>query len=132
MVRFPSASSVSFETAAASRLDLLKNSDTLSCFFLLATGICILLLVFHPNPEFPCTELSILVFLLRNFGDNTMDLDIPGQNPSQTTQKGLLQSLSDRKWESFREDVRRIYMDENQTLPKTMVMIDERHHFKAS
>jgi len=61
-----------------------------------------------------------------------MDLDIPGQNPSQTTQKGLLQSLSDRKWESFREDVRRMYMDENQTLPKTMIMIDERHHFKAS
>ncbi len=57
-----------------------------------------------------------------------MKIDASSQGP----QRGLLLSRNDQKWESLQEDIRRVYMTENNTLPKTMLMIEEQHDFKAS
>jgi hypothetical protein len=51
---------------------------------------------------------------------------------SENTRKGPLLSRNDQKWESLREDIRRIYKAENNTLSKTMLIVEEQHKLKAS
>jgi hypothetical protein len=55
-----------------------------------------------------------------------------GQTVSRGPGKGPRLSRNDQKWETLREDIRRIYMTANNTLPNTMLMIEETHSFKAS
>jgi hypothetical protein len=65
-----------------------------------------------------------------------MDLELSAQPehgmPAQTTQKGVQLAFNDRNWESLRKDIHTIYMTENNTLPQTMTIIEEKHNFKAS
>jgi hypothetical protein len=65
-----------------------------------------------------------------------MDLDIPGQEQDraapQNPQKGSVLSRNDQKWESLKQEIRAVYMTENNTLPQTMLRIEEAHDFKAS
>lgn len=46
--------------------------------------------------------------------------------------KGKVLSRNDQKWESIREEIRQVYMIENNTLATTMLEIGKRNHFKAS
>jgi hypothetical protein len=50
---------------------------------------------------------------------------------SHAPRKVVVLSRNDQRWESLREDIRRIYMIENNTLAKTMEMIEEKYRFKA-
>jgi hypothetical protein len=65
-----------------------------------------------------------------------MDTHVPLQTehsiPPQAIQKGPLLSRNDQKWESLREHIYKIYITENNTLSKTMLMTEEQHDFKAS
>ncbi|KAE9378380.1 hypothetical protein N431DRAFT_541859 [Stipitochalara longipes BDJ] len=69
-----------------------------------------------------------------------MDFDIAGpeqalappQKPQQKPQKGPILSRNDRKWESLKQEIQRVYMTENRTLPQTMLKIEQAHGFKAS
>jgi hypothetical protein len=50
---------------------------------------------------------------------------------SHAPRKRVVLSRNNQKWESLREDIRRIYMIENNTLSKAMEMIEEKYRFKA-
>jgi hypothetical protein len=51
---------------------------------------------------------------------------------SQEPQNGPALLRNDQKWESLREEIHTIYMIQMTPLPKTMLLIEERHGFKAS
>jgi hypothetical protein len=65
-----------------------------------------------------------------------MDLDIPGReeamDPLQEPQKGAVLSRNDQKWESLKQEIWTVYMMEKNTLPQTMLEIEQAHNFKAS
>jgi hypothetical protein len=68
-----------------------------------------------------------------------MDLDIPEEMeyagygiPSRASQKGPRLSRNDEKWESLRHEIHELYMAENNSLPKTMSLIEKKYGFKAS
>ncbi len=51
---------------------------------------------------------------------------------SQAPHKGPTLLRNDQRWESMREEIHTIYMIQKIPLPKTMLLIEERHGFKAS
>jgi hypothetical protein len=53
-------------------------------------------------------------------------------NSFWVAQKGPRLSRNDQKWESLRQEIHRLYMTEKNTLPKTMLIIEEKYCFKAS
>jgi hypothetical protein len=65
-----------------------------------------------------------------------MDLDIPGREDAtdlpREPQKGAVLSRNDQKWESFKQEIWTVYMMEKNTLPQTMLKIEQAHNFKAS
>jgi hypothetical protein len=65
-----------------------------------------------------------------------MDLDIPGReeamNPPREPQKGTVLSRNDQKWESLKQEIRKEYITENNTLTQTMLKVEQAHNFKAS
>jgi hypothetical protein len=50
----------------------------------------------------------------------------------QEPHKGPALLRNNQKWESLREEIHMIYMIQMTPLPKTMLLIEERHGFKAS
>jgi hypothetical protein len=65
-----------------------------------------------------------------------MEFNLSGQMhsmaPPQKPRKGLVLSRNDQKWESLKDEIQRVYMKENNTLPRTMLQIEQTHGFKAS
>ena len=65
-----------------------------------------------------------------------MNVDVPGHvehgQMSQIPQKGSVLSRNDQKWESLQGEIYRIYMTEHSTLPKTMLLVEEKYGFTAS
>jgi hypothetical protein len=65
-----------------------------------------------------------------------MEFNISGQinsmAPPQKPRKGLVLSRNDQKWESLKDEIQRVNMNENNTLPRTMLQIEQAHGFKAS
>jgi len=53
-------------------------------------------------------------------------------DPLQGSQKGPVLSRNDQKWESLKQAIQRVYMEEKNTLPQTMLKIEQAHGFKAS
>lgn len=53
-------------------------------------------------------------------------------DPPQEPQKGAVLLRNDQKWESLKQEIWRVYMTENNTLPQTMLKIEQAHGFKAS
>jgi hypothetical protein len=51
---------------------------------------------------------------------------------SQEPHNGPTLLRNDQRWESLREEIYTIYMIQKTPLPKTMLLIEERHGFKAS
>jgi hypothetical protein len=41
-------------------------------------------------------------------------------------------SRNDGRWEALREEIHRVYMVEKNTLPNTILVIEEKHAFKAA
>ncbi|KAN0108734.1 hypothetical protein V8E51_008476 [Hyaloscypha variabilis] len=65
-----------------------------------------------------------------------MEFNLSGQMhsmaPPQKPRKGLVLSRNDQKWEYLKDEIQRVYMKENNTLPRTMLQIEQAHGFKAS
>jgi len=81
-----------------------------------------------------CSNLSLTlsqriqaVQLLSN-----MNAESQIQNEQSLVPKGPRLTQNDKKWESLREDVHRIYVTNSETLPTTMSEIEKLHSFKAS
>jgi hypothetical protein len=51
---------------------------------------------------------------------------------SQRPGKGPCLSRNDRRWVALREEIHRIYIVEKNILPNTILVIEEKHAFKAS
>jgi len=46
--------------------------------------------------------------------------------------KGPVLSRNDERWESLKQEIQRVYLEESNTLPQTMLKIEQADDFKAS
>jgi hypothetical protein len=57
--------------------------------------------------------------------------DASAENPSQPPSKSLRRDRNDQKWEAHKNEIYGLYIEENNTLPETMRVIEKRHGFTA-
>jgi hypothetical protein len=64
--------------------------------------------------------ISMMTPILPDFGDSQEIADT-----SQQPAKASCKSRNDQKWESYKDQIRKLYMEEEKTLVETMSIISE-------
>ena len=62
---------------------------------------------------------------------DTEMIDPPNEVKPKKPNTGTTKARNDMKWEALRDEIRQLYMDEDQTLLATRNAIAEKHGFKA-
>ena len=62
---------------------------------------------------------------------STRPRELPVTIPSQRPPESSIRVKNERRWDSYKDEIYRVYMRENNSLNTTMCMIEEKYGFKT-